>query len=82
MIILYRTGIVDWRNQVELIFTIYFQIFIETIKITKFRIPLCKLRLSSHRLEIEVGRCVKPNRTQFEQGRVVFSLIVNCIVKF
>ena len=82
MIILYRTGIVDWRNQVELIFTIYFQIFIETIKITKLCIPLCKLRLSSHRLEIEVGRCVKPNRTQFEQGRVVFSLIVNCIVKF
>ena len=80
--ILYRTGIVDWRNQVELFFTIYFQIFIETIKITKFRIPLCKLRLSSHRLEIEVGRCVKPNRTQFEQGRVVLSLIVNCIVKF
>ena len=41
----------------------------ETIKITEFCIALCKLRLSSHRLEIEVGRWAKPNRTPLDQRK-------------
>ena len=45
------------------------QLYLETIKITKFRIALCKLRLSSHRLEIEVGRWAKPNRTPLDQRK-------------
>ena len=34
-----------------------FQLYLETVKVKKFRIALGKLRLSSHLLEIEVGRC-------------------------
>ena len=45
------------------------QLYLETIKITKFRIALCKLRLSSHRLEIEVGRWAQPNRTPLDQRK-------------
>ena len=36
---------------------------------TKFRIALSKVRLSSHRLEIEVGRWVRPNRTPLDQRK-------------
>ena len=61
MIFLYRAGKLDWMNQVELFFTHYFQILNisyiprETIQVTKFRIALSKLRLSSHRLRVKLG---------------------------
>ena len=45
------------------------QLYLETIKVTKFRIALSKLRLSSHRLEIEVGRWARPNRTPLDQRK-------------
>ena len=45
------------------------QLYLETIKVTKFRITLSKLRLSSHRLEIEVGRWARPNRTPLDQRK-------------
>ena len=37
-----------------------FQNYLETVDIKKFRTALTKLRLSSHRLEIEAGRWAKP----------------------
>ena len=37
-----------------------YQSYLDSINIEKFRISLSKLRLSSHRLEVEVGRWVKP----------------------
>ena len=67
------------------------RLYLETIKVTKFRIALSKLRLSSHRLEIEVGRWGRPNRTPLDQRNavhvtrlkmnVIFSLNVIYIVK-
>ena len=43
------------------------QLYLKTVNVKKFRIALTKLRISSHRLEIEVGRCSRPNgiRTKF-----------------
>ena len=90
-IILYRTGIVDWRSQDELIFYILFsnsdhQLYLETIKIARFRTALCKLRLSSHYLEIKVGLWAKLNKTPLDQLKFgictfIFSWNVNCKVK-
>ena len=67
------------------------QLYLETIKVTKFRIALSKLRLSSHRLEIEAGRWARPTRTPLDQRKCcavtrlrmnfIFSLNVNYIVK-
>ena len=36
--------------------TFDFQTYLDTINVKKLRVALTKLRLSSHRLEIEVGR--------------------------
>lgn len=46
-----------------------FQLYLDTVKVKKFRIAFSKLRLSSHRLEIEVGRWAKPNRTPIDQRK-------------
>lgn len=37
------------------------QPYLEYINVSKFCIALCRLRVSSHRLEIEAGRWVRPN---------------------
>ena len=39
------------------------------VNIKKFRIALSKLRVSSHRLEIEAGRWNKPNKTPRENRK-------------
>ena len=39
-----------------------FQQYLEILKIQKYRKSICKLRVSSHRLEIETGRWAKPNK--------------------
>ena len=36
------------------------------MKVNKFRVALSKFRVSSHRLEIKVGRWTKPNKTPIE----------------
>lgn len=62
-------------SQVEPIFIQYFQIltirtlYLESVKVTKFRMALSKLRMSLHRLEIEVGRWARPNRTPLDQRK-------------
>ena len=35
----------------------------------KFRVTMTKLRVSSHRLEIEVGRWARPNRTPVDERK-------------
>ena len=35
----------------------------------KFRVAMTKLRVSSHRLEIEVGRWTRPNRTPVDERK-------------
>ena len=44
-----------------------FQPYLNTIVVPKFRIALSKLRMSSHRLEIECGRWSKPNRVPLNE---------------
>ena len=39
-----------------------FQKYLDLLKIEKYRKNLCKLRVSSHRLEVETGRWAKSNR--------------------
>ena len=43
-------------NTYKLFADFNFQLYLDTINIQKYRIALTKLRVSSHRLEIEVGR--------------------------
>ena len=40
-----------------------YQLYLEHVKVKKFRVALSKLRVPSHRLQIEVGRWSRPNRT-------------------
>ena len=40
-----------------------YQLYLEHVKVKKIRVALSKLRVSSHRLQIEVGRWSRPNRT-------------------
>ena len=37
-----------------------YQIYLDLVKINKFRVALSKLRVSSHRIEVEVGRWTRP----------------------
>ena len=39
------------------------------ITIRKFRVVLAKFRVSSHRLEVEMGRWARPERTAFEDRK-------------
>ena len=40
--------------------------YLDTVTTSKFRVALSRLRLSSHRLEIETGRWAKPNSVPIE----------------
>ena len=40
--------------------------YLEIVNIKKFRKALAKLRVSSYRLEIEIGRRVRPERIEFD----------------
>ena len=46
-----------------------FQPYLNMVNIKKFRTALSKLRISSHRLEIEAGRWNKPNKTPRENRK-------------
>ena len=43
--------------------------YLEIINITKYRIALTRLRLSSHRLEVECGRWRKPVSVPFQDRK-------------
>ena len=43
------------------------QIYLDCVKVKKFRIAMTKLRVASHRLEIEVGRWARPNRVPVDE---------------
>ena len=43
--------------------------YLEIVNIKKFRIALTKLRVSSHRLEIEMGRWARPERIEFDDRK-------------
>ena len=46
-----------------------YQNYIDIVTTEKFRFALSRLRLSSHRLEVETGRWAKPNSIPFENRR-------------
>ena len=65
----------DWHSRLENstrarcyinIAKFQFQQYLEILKIQKYRNSICKLRVSSHRLEIETGRWAKPNEIPLE----------------
>ena len=43
-----------------------YQNYLDVINIEKFRTSLSKLRVSSHRLEVESGRWMRPHAIPFE----------------
>ena len=49
--------------------TFKFQPYLDKVTTRKFRVALSKLRMSSHRLMIEVGRWNRPHRTPREQRK-------------
>ena len=46
-----------------------FSPYLDMITIEKFRFALAKLRTSSHRLEVEMGQWVRPERTALENRK-------------
>ena len=42
------------------------------INVKKFQTSLSRLRLSSHRLEVETGRSTRPKKTPFENRKCKF----------
>ncbi|MCG8046233.1 MAG: reverse transcriptase family protein, partial [Candidatus Thiodiazotropha endolucinida] len=46
-----------------------YKTYLSELKINKYRKSLSRLRLSSHRLEVEVGRWVKPNKVPYENRK-------------
>ena len=45
------------------------QFYLDFVKVKKFRVAMTKLRSSSHRLEIEVGRWARPNRIPIDERK-------------
>ena len=45
------------------------QLYLEALNVKIFRVAMTKLRVSSHRLEIEVGRCARSNRTHIDERK-------------
>ena len=46
------------------------------ITVRKFRYALAKLRMSAHRLEVEMGRLARPERIAFENRKCKHSQIL------
>ena len=49
-----------------------FKNYLDFVTVRKFRYALTRLRVSSHRLEIEAGRWHKPNKTPVETRKCLF----------
>ena len=45
------------------------QIYLDCVKVKKFRIPMTKLKFASNRLEVEVGRWARPNRVPVDERK-------------
>ena len=68
----------DWHSRLENstrarfyinISNFEFQRHLEVLQIEKYRKSLCKLRVSSHRLEVEMGRWAKPNKILYDNRK-------------
>ena len=45
------------------------QIYLDCVKVKKFRLAMTKLRVASHRLEVEIGRWARPNRVPVDERK-------------
>ena len=52
--------------------TFQFQPYLDKVNISKYLYAFSKLRMSSHRLEVESGRWVRPNRTPLDERKCFF----------
>ena len=52
--------------------TFQFQPYLDKVNVSKYLNALSKLRMSSHRLEVEAGRWVKPNRIPLNERKCFF----------
>ena len=50
-------------------FSFGYKTYLDFVSVGKHRFALSRLRLSSHRLEVETGRWARPNATPFEERR-------------
>ena len=74
IIILLRTGIQGWKILLERDVLSHFanfqyKTYLDTLNIAKYRKNLSRLRLSSHRLEVEAGRWAKQNKIPYENRK-------------
>ena len=63
-------------NTYKLISNFSFKEYLDFVTVQKFRYAFTRLRVASHRLEIETGRWHKPNRTPIEERKCLFC---NCL---
>ena len=68
----------DWNSRIvessranfySLFLNFEHQLYLEALNVKIFRVAMTKLRVSSHRLEIEVGRCARSNRTHIDERK-------------
>ena len=72
MIILCKIGILQLVSPLEQIIILHSQIFninYRGCQCEKFRVAIAELRVSSHLLEIEVGRGARPSRTPINERK-------------
>ena len=59
-------------NTYKLIAKFNLKCYLDFVTVQKFRYAFTRLRVASHRLEIEAGRWHKPNRTLVEERKCLF----------
>ena len=59
-------------NTYKLLADFNFKLYLDFVTIKKFRYAFTRLRVASHRLEIEAGRWHKPNRTPVEERKCFY----------
>ena len=73
----------SWHNEIQnssraifyrTISEFCFQDYLEVVTVKKFRNALSKLRMSSHRLEVETGRWARPNAIPFAERCVKYAI--------
>ena len=77
LIISFKIGILELKTLQEQFFyrsfaTFQFQPYLDKVNISKYLYAFSKLRMSSHRLEVESGRWVRPNRTPLDERKCFF----------
>ena len=79
------TFIQNWHSRIEnssralcyrSFATFQSQPYLDNVNVSKYLTAFSKLRLSSHRLEVEAGRWVRPIRIPFEERKCIFCNVI------